>query len=140
MNPFLQVCIVLVTAALVVLAIAAIRAMIQFERAAREVGETADAMQRMLEDASRTSSEVRELVVSLESVSNSLRGAAAKLGAVGDRAAAVSSVVLDEVEAPVRKAAALVRGFRAGAAMLTERWTASRRTAPAPTNGGNRHE
>lgn len=122
MNPFVQVAIGVVTIAFVVIAIAVVRALGRFSKAVDVVTEANGPVATLLENASRTSTEVRELVVKLEGISDSLTGVAESFRSLGDRAFAVSSAILDEVEPPVQKAVSVARGIRAGAEVLMERW------------------
>jgi uncharacterized protein YoxC len=130
----LQVSLVIVNAALVVLIIRAIVTMNRLDKTADNVNSAIETLEVFLTDATRTSTEVRELVASLERVSDGTRGIVARFEAVSDRAAAVSSVVLDQVEPPLRRAAAVVVGLKAGAGVLVGKW-ASRQQA-VKRNGG----
>ncbi len=131
MISIVDICVILATATFICVAIATIRALGRFTKIADLVSDSTAAFKNLAEDATRTSAEVRELVDSLEAVTESFAGAASKLGIVGDRAASVSSAMLDQVEPPVRKAVAIVEGVRAGAEVLAQRfpksWTASKR-------------
>lgn len=136
MPVLMQVCVVIVTMALVLLAFATLRTMRRFEEAAKEVAETADAFQSTVTDLKQTSGEIRELIVSLEEFTTGLKSTAARFEAVGDRAADISNLVLNEIEGPVRRAAGLVRGIKVGTGALFHRWT-GRPTATTHANGGN---
>lgn len=122
MTPLVQVAIGVVTIAFVVVAIAVVRALRRFEKAVDVVTEPNGAWAQLLENASRTSAELRELVVKLENISENLTGVSAGFRGLGERALAVSSAMLDEVEPPIRRAVSLARGIRAGAGVLMERW------------------
>jgi uncharacterized protein YoxC len=122
MTPFVQAAIGLVAIAIVAVAIALVRALGRFTKAVDSATEPTGAVAMLLENASRTSAEVRGLVVKLEVISESLAGAAEGIRGVSDRAVQVSSAILDEVEPPVRRAVSLARGVRAGAELLMERW------------------
>lgn len=122
MNPFVQVAIGVATVAFVVIAIAVVRALGRFSKAVDVVTEADGPVATLLENAARTSTEVRELVVRLETISDSLTGVAERFRTLGDRAFAVSSAILDEVEPPVQRAVSVARGIRAGAEVLMERW------------------
>ncbi len=134
MPVILQICLVAVTAGLVVLVVVAVRALKRFERANESISETLGLLRVLLADATHTSGEVRDLARSLGAVSESVRGIAGKFEAVSDRAVAVSSAVLDEVEAPVRSAVGVVRGVRTGTAVLLRKWASRYETAKS--NGG----
>jgi hypothetical protein len=126
MSWIVEACVIVVTLTFLGVAIMTIRALGRFAKIADLVTEQTGAFRTLVEDATRTSAEVRQLVDSLESVTESFAGAASKLGRVGDRAASMSSVVLDQVEPPVLKAVALARGVRAGAEVLASHFMKSR--------------
>ncbi len=118
MNTLIAVCIVIVTVALVAVAVAAIRAVSRFSEAVDGAAKTTTALTALLEDATRTSAEIRGLAVSLEDVSKRLSEPATRIGEVGARVASISSGLLDEVESPVRRAVSIVRTLRAVAGAL----------------------
>ncbi len=122
MAPVVQVAVVVVAITFVVVAIAVVRALGRFTSAVDAVTEPNGAFAQFLENASRTSTELRELVVKLETISESLKGVAEGFRTVGDRAFAVSSAILDEVEPPIQRAVSLARGIRAGTNVLLGRW------------------
>lgn len=122
MTPFVQIAIGMVTIAVLVMAVAVVRALRRFEMAVDAVTEPNGAVAKLLENASETSTEVRELVVKLEGISDNLSEVAERFRSLGDRACTVSSAILDEVEPPVQRAVSVARGIRAGAEVLMERW------------------
>lgn len=122
MTPVVQIAICVSAAAFVVMAIAVVRALGRFAKAVDVVTEPTGALAKLIENASHTSSELRELVVKLETISDSLTGVAEGFRSLGGRALAVSSAMLDEVEPPIQKAVSLARGIRAGANALLDRW------------------
>jgi uncharacterized protein YoxC len=134
MSTLVQVSLVLIAAVQVVLVVAVILALKRLGKTADHLDAAIAPLNDLFLDAKQTSGEVRELVASLERVSASVLGIAGRFDAVSDRAAAVSSALLDQVEPPVRTVTALVQGVKAGAGMLLERWTERRRAAR--TNGG----
>jgi len=119
MSPLLSICIVVVTIALVVLAVAAFRVLVRVGTAVERATETMIVLTKLLEDATRTSAEFRELAESLEGVSKSLREPAARLGEVGDRIASTSSGLLDQVEDPLRRVVSLVQMIKSVVRALT---------------------
>jgi uncharacterized protein YoxC len=133
MPLLLQICLVIVTTAVVAIAIAMIRAIMRLEKAAHEVSETAQAIANAMSDVKVISREVHEVVTSVSDIVPHVKRVATQFEAVGGRAADISSVVLDEVEAPVRKAVAVVRGVRSGAAYLLQSMMGRRKQTT--TNG-----
>jgi len=121
MPVIVTVCLVVTTAALVALAIVTIRTMIRFENMAEQIETTAQMFCDSMADVKVATREIRELALSLQDATQPVRDAAAKLGKVGDRAAGISSAVLDELETPVRAAIGVYRGLRAGSTSLLGR-------------------
>ena len=134
MSPFVQVCLALIAAGQIVFVVAVVITMNRIGRTADRLEAAIEPLTDLLVDAKVTSGEVRELVTSLEQVSASVLGISDRLGTVSDRAAAISSALLDQVEPPVRQVTALVQGVKAGAGFLLERWTDRRRAGRS--NGG----
>ena len=130
LSPFLQVIVVVVTVAFLAMAYAVVRALGRFARAAESFTEPTGAVAKLVENASRTSTEARELVVRLDAVAENVAGVAEKFRGLSDRAFNVSSAILDEVEPPVRQAVYVARGIRAGAGLLMERWAGGRNHNP----------
>ena len=138
MPMLVQVCVVIVTAALAAIAIMTIRAMSRFEKAAEKISETADAVQRSVAEIGNVTREAHEIVNSLGEVAPRVRGVVSRFEALGERTATLSTAVLEEVEAPVRTAVALSRAVRAGTSELLHRLT-SRFRSTDQNNGGFRH-
>jgi uncharacterized protein YoxC len=133
-----QVCVVIVTAALAAIAIMTIRAMKRFEAAADKISQTADTVQRSVAEIGNVTREAHEIVSSLSEVAPRVKGVIARFESLGDRTASLSSAVLEEVEAPVRTAVAISRAVRSGAFQIIHRLT-SRFRSTEQNNGGFRH-
>jgi uncharacterized protein YoxC len=139
MTPLIQICAVIVTLALVAIAVATVRAMLRLERAADEFSQTNNAIQKFLAESKTVTHQIQEVVGRAGSVVDQVRGVADRFQEVGERTARLSSAMVDEVEAPIRTAVAAMRGVRAGTGFLLDRLTnrlAHRRSA---INGGNSH-
>lgn len=134
MSTLVQVCLVLIATVQVILVVAVVVALKRLGRTADHLEAAIEPLNGLFQDAKATSGEVRELVASLEQVSAGVMGITERFEVVSDRAAAISSAVLDQVEPPVRRVTALVEGVKAGAGVLLERWTDRRRAANS--NGG----
>jgi len=140
MPVFLQICAAVVTTAIVAIAIATVRTMVRFERAAEKLTETSDVVRRSISEVREVTHEAHELVASLAEAGDRLKGTISNFAEIGDRVSGLTHAVVDEVEAPVREAVALARGVRTSATMLFERLS-NRVTRRMPaTNGGNYHE
>lgn len=123
MTPAIEIAIAILTVTIVIVAFAVVRAIARFSKAVDVICEETGPLSTLLEDARKTSSEVRELVAKLESISDNFQGAAARIGSISDRAASVSSAMLDQIEPPVRRALSLANGIRVGAEFLADRWS-----------------
>ncbi len=123
MTPAVEIAVGILTATVVVVAFAVVRALARFSKAVDAISEREGPLSSLLEDARKTSGEIRELVAKLEALSDNFEGAASRIGRLGERAASVSSALLDEIEPPVRSAVSLASGIRAGAGLLADRWS-----------------
>lgn len=123
MTPLVQICLVLVTAAFVVVSIVTVRALGRIEKAADEFSRTAQSVQRSMAMVEDVTHEMHELVGSMGKATPSLHRAVSMFGDLGVRLARMSSALLDEVELPVRNALAVARGVRSGTAFFVNRLT-----------------
>lgn len=121
MPALLQICAVIVTIALVAIAIVAIRTMIRFEKAAEQLAETAVAIRDSFEQFQVITREAGELVNSLQDVVPYLTRTASRFEALGERAVNLSSSLLEQVETPLRTVVAVIRGLRSGTSQFFER-------------------
>lgn len=140
MPMLLQVCVVIVTAALALIALMTIRAMKRFERAADQISQTAEVLQRSIEEIGVVTRDAHAVVHSIQGVVPRVTSVVSRFEAIGQRTASLSSDLLTEVEAPVRTAVALSRAVRSGTAHLVDRLTSRFRSTPAQNNGGFRHD
>jgi hypothetical protein len=121
-HPLVQIAIGVATVVFVVIAVAVVRALNRLAKAVDLVTSPTGPVADLLGNATRTSIEVRALVVKLEAISDNLSTVATSFRTLGDRALSVSAAVLDEVEPPVQRAVSLARGVRAGVGVLVDRW------------------
>jgi DNA integrity scanning protein DisA with diadenylate cyclase activity len=120
MPVIVQVCVVIVTIAVVALVIALVR--------------MADRLSKVTEDIRICLVEVREVT------GEPVRRVVDRFERLGTRTAAVSSAFLEEVEAPVRTAVALMRGVKTGTALFMERLGSRFRPGRVATDGGYQYE
>jgi len=135
MPALVQICIVLSTLALVVMAAATVLAGIAIRKSVECLDRTAAQIEDVVAEAKHVGGKVREISGTLQQAAESVRSAAKGFERVGGRAAAISGLVLDEVERPVRRMNAVMHGVRTGAGVLLDRWT--HRLQRANSNGGN---
>jgi uncharacterized protein YoxC len=135
-----QLSIVAVAIAFVVLAIVTTRAMLRFDKSIERIVErfsrTSEGVNQALLEVGKVTAEAREVVAAFSEITPLVRRLAGRAERVGDRAVNLSSMVLDEIEKPVRAAVALVRGVRSGTTTLLQRFT-RRYNGVAPHQRGN---
>lgn len=140
MLPLVQICIVVATLAVVSIAVAAWRAMVCVEKATSQVSRLIGEIEQWLVQANELTREAREAVVSAGEVIAPIRRVAERLETLGERAARLSSVVLEEVEPPLDTAVAVARGVRSGTAYFLKRLSHRFAHSRFATNGGSDHE
>ncbi len=142
MSPLLQVCAVIITGAIAVIAIATVRAMSRFEHAIDEFRKTADVARASIAEIDVVTRQIRELAVSVEGVVTPLQRVSARVARLGDRAVDLSDAVLTQIESPIQQTVALVTGVKAGTQTLFQRLRSrfGGRVGSVLSNGGFRHE
>jgi len=139
MSALLQICFVIVTIAVVAIAVAILRLMQHFEKTSDEVSVLAREGREVLQQMRSVTQEAGEIVGTFRDVAPRIRGVVSRIESVGDRVATLSDAVVNEVEVPIRTAVAVARGVRYGALALVER-LAHRFTGRTSTNGGSNYE
>lgn len=135
-----QVCAVVSTLALVTLSVGLTMLFLRIRTLTQEVGQMVETVKTSTTRIETfINEEAVKVVRQMHDVIPPIRRAAESLEAVGERTARLSHAVLEEVEAPVRTAVAVLRGVRAGTDRLFQTFT--RRSAPPKThyNGGHDH-
>lgn len=135
MMVVIGICAVAVTLAFIAVAIAAMRAMDRFTRTADELSKTSEAIRDSLDRADAVTREFHELAESFQTVVPGVRRIVNRFEEIGDRTARLSSTVLNEVEAPIRTAVAVIRGVQTGAHTLMNALS-HRARSNATNNGG----
>jgi hypothetical protein len=137
MSIVVQICVVIVTIAVVLMAYATIRLMLQIKISMKKLEGSYGYLQELLEDSRETSRKVREVLTTLEQIALTVRSGTSQLEKVVDRAAAVSTLVLDEIQQPVIQAVTLMRALRSGARGFARRWTQKQEAAVHTPEGEN---
>lgn len=137
MSLIVQLCIVIVTIAVVAMAFVAIRIMLQFKATAKRLEASYSYLQEILEESRETSRKVRELMTTLEQIALTVRGGATRVERVVNRATVLGAIVLEEIEQPVFKAVVVMRALRAGIGAMARRWTHSRQPVGFSPEGAN---
>ncbi len=136
MTLLLQICAVIVTMAIVAIAISLVRGMVKFEKATENLSELTESTQAWMAEVNQVAREARDLVVSLRDVVPPVRRVADRFEALGKRSARLSAAVLDEVEGPIRTGVAVARGVRLGTTYFLERLTQRVKRGRSATDGG----
>ena len=130
MPVIVQVCVVIVTIAIVTLAINAFRLMNSMNATLAKVDE-------LVESFRGTPERIRHVLASVEEVANSARTMVAGVKDVVGYATDISASVIDEVAKPVLGAVAVLRGLRTGTKFLMERLTNGSTKTRRYNQGGN---
>ena len=129
MPIIVHVCVVIATIAIVVVTIMVVRLMRRLEALSVAVTESLARVDTFLDQSQKASIRIEGMLGSLEHMTGSVRGAVDSLQVVVQRAAGLTSSILDEVERPVQNLVGVIRAVQAGAAFLVQRWTGH--TAPS---------
>jgi len=135
MSTLLQICFVIVTIAVVAIAIATIRGMQNFRRALDEVSKLTLEGRQWIDQLRKVTYDAGEVVGTFRDTAPRVRRVLERFEAIGERTVGISDALLDEVEGPVRTAVAVARGVRFGALRLIE-ILGERFTGRSSTNGG----
>lgn len=112
MPQLVQICIVIVTAAIVAMVGMAVIAVIRFGGAMARLTTLAEAS---MAEGKRIGREIQDLLGSVRELLPPTQRVVNRFSRLGDRAADLSTAVFDEVEAPILNVVALARGVRFGA-------------------------
>jgi uncharacterized protein YoxC len=142
MPMLVQICIAVVTVALVGVSIALIQAIGRLRQTAEQLERTMSRIEESIPEVERTVLEAREVLDTLGNVAKRVDRVVGEFAETGSRIARTTSMVVDEVVVPVTRAAAVVRGVRTGAMSLVDSFLRRRRALGLAANetGGNHHE
>jgi uncharacterized protein YoxC len=141
MPALLQICIVIVTIGLLVIALVTVRMMSRFfRRATEDISQLSLAVRESIAQVDLVTHEAHALLTSVRECVPPVRRVVDRFEAVGQRTADLSSAVLDELELPVFTAAAVARGVRSGADHLLRRLMHRFSRHRSLIQGGNDHE
>ena len=137
MPVVVQICVVIVTLAIVAIVTTTILAMIRHGKAAERFAATAQVSLAQVDQLVR---EAHELMLAVRELVPPAQRVVQRFERIGDRAADLSTVVLDEIETPVLAAAAVARGVKAGSVRLIELLSRRFITHVSTKNGDQAHE
>ena len=137
MPALVQICVVIVTLGFVAIVVTTILALIRLGKAASEMTST---VQASMGQANQIGQETRELLASLREIVPPAQRVVKRFERLGERAADLSTAVLNEIEEPVFTAVAVARGVRTGAAHLLDLFTRRFAQRRSSNNGDQNHE
>ncbi|NOT32948.1 MAG: hypothetical protein HOP12_02125 [Candidatus Eisenbacteria bacterium] len=117
-----QICILIVTVALVAVAVVSIRLMLQTKALIENANVSLGKLPALLEDVQRTSDRADELLHAFSRITRSAESGVSAVEQLTNRATGLASSLLDEVERPIAQTVGIMRGIRAGAQFLMQRW------------------
>ena len=117
MTMLVQLCIVVVTLAIVAVVTTAIVVLVRLHKA---VGKLTTDVQASLADVSRTLNETQALLASAREIVPPAQRVIGRFQALGERAAHLSTAVFDEIETPILATVAVARGVTTGVTRLLE--------------------
>ncbi len=139
MSALLQICFVIVTLAVVAIAIATIKVMQHFGKASDEFSQLAVEGRDLIDQLKNVAREAGEIVGAFREVAPRVRRVMERFESLGERTMNLSDALIHEVEVPIRTAVAMARGVRFGALQLIGNLT-RRFTGRSSTNGGINYE
>jgi uncharacterized protein YoxC len=140
MPALLQICIVIVTIALLAIALAAVRMMTRINRVTADLSRLTHSVRESAVKFDLVTHEARTLLASLRDCVQPVLRVVDRFEAVGQRTADLSTTLLEEIELPVFTAAAVARGVRSGARHLLKRLMHRYIHSNSSTNGDQDHE
>lgn len=110
--PLIQICIGVVTLAIIALAVVTIRAMKSFERAATEFRRTSESVQQLTKQVRTISASVREMGDVLGDLIPRLKRVGSRFGEIRNRASHLTNGSFEDMRETVRRAASTMRAAR----------------------------
>lgn len=140
MPALVQICIVIVTIGLLGIALMTVRVMTRFDKVTEDLSQVSHAVRESAARFDLVTHETQALVASLRECIPPVQRVVDRFDAVSERAAGLSSTILEEVELPVYAAAAVARGVRSGAGHFLQRMVSRWADRHSPSDGGHDHE
>ncbi len=122
MNIVVQLCVVIVTIAIVTLAYMGTRLMLRLDAMTKTLEVGFQHLEQILEDVRTTSMRLNDVIDVTDDTVRSVRRGVLRLEQVVTRVGGATSAVLEEIERPARRASLLFKGIQAGASLLRTRW------------------
>jgi len=138
MPLIVEISVAIASLAMVVIAVAAVLALSSVRKATDQVAKLAVDLQQWVGEANELTRKARETVASVRGVLAPVHRVAEGFEGLGDRAIKLCSVLLEEVETPIRTAVAVKRGVQSIATHFLERLTHRFLNGRSTTDGGSR--
>jgi uncharacterized protein YoxC len=135
--PLVQICVVIVTLAFVALVVTTILALFRLGEAAARLTSAAQVAMTQVEVVVKES---QELMASVREIVPPAKHVVSRFRQLGDRAADLSTTVLDEFEGPVLGAVAVARGVKTGTAQFLDLLVRRFASRSSSNNGDQHHE
>jgi hypothetical protein len=110
-----QICMIVVTIALVVMAAMAVSLMLQTKVLIETANRSLAELPALIEEARRTSARADELLLAFSKITRSARTTVLHFENLAAKSSTLALTLLDEVEPPISRAVSVIRGIRAGA-------------------------
>ena len=140
MPALIQICIVIVTFALLAIALMTVRMIDRFNKATEELKHLTQTVRQSAVKFDLVTGEAHGLMASLRDCVPPVLRIVDRFEAVGQRTADLTSTLLEELELPVFAAAAVSRGVRSGARHFLKRLINRFTHRYLPINGDHDHE
>ena len=135
MTPLVQICIVVATLALAALAMVTMRLVKRLSTLSDTILATVRQTEETLQQSKASWDKLEVVLRDVEEIAHTVRGATKQLSGLVDRTTDMASGLLDEVQHPVQKAVALMRGVRAVTNVLTQRRNGGQRVTTSVYKG-----
>ena len=135
-----EISVVVASLAVVVIAVAAVRAMRCVEKSADQVSGLIPDLRQWISQANELTREARETVASAREVIVPIRRVVDRFEPLGERAAGLSAAVLEGVEVPLQTAVAVAGVMRSVTAYFLKRWSHRITHGRSATLGGHDSE
>lgn len=122
MTLVVQICIVVVTIALVGIAAMAIQVMLRTRALIESANRSLAGLPELIEDTKRMSAQAEQLLKAFARITGSAEVAVSQVEGLATRSSALTHTLLDEVERPVSHVVGVIHGIQAGASHLIQGW------------------
>lgn len=130
-----QICMVIVTIALVGVTVMVVRLMFQTRTLIESANRSLAELPALIENLQRMSARTDDLLLAFSQITTSARNGVAQVEGLATRTSAMAAQLLDEIEPPVSRAVGVMRGIKAGTSFLFQRWQSHAGNGSQPTQG-----